>query len=132
MRELGRAHDRGQPGAPPLHVWGALALAWLALAPWRLAAVAEAAPQALQPGVRVRHVLDTAGPSSSVRLVKDPRDDSLYLLKDNGEISRVHVAAGTVALLYTAADHGVANAQGMAFGPDGTLYLVGNEDRPGT
>ena len=116
---------------PPLHVWGALALAWLALAPWRPAAVA-AAPQALQPDIRVRHVLDTAGPSASVRLAKDPRDDGLYLLKVGGEISRVSVAAGTVTLLYTAADHGVASAQGMAFGPDGTLYLVGNEDRPGT
>jgi hypothetical protein len=34
---------------------------------------------------------------------------------------------GTSSLVYSSADHGLAqNVQGMAIGPDGTIYLVGN------
>lgn len=72
-----------------------------------------------------RHVAD-AGPTP-VRIARDPVSGDLFVLKLDGQVMRLSVEAGTIGTLYTAADTGVAAPQGMAFGPDGTLYLVGNE-----
>ncbi len=66
-----------------------------------------------------------------VRLAKDPRDNTLYYLKLNGDVYRLINQPGqgtsSSSTAYTSGDHGIsANAQGMAIGPDGTMYLVGN------
>lgn len=92
----------------------------------------SAAPQVVVPGVGLRHVADTklawASPVRIARNVMDP--SQLYVLRINGDLLGVNPISGSTSLLYSAADHGVANPQGMAIGPDGTIYLVGNEDRP--
>jgi len=82
--------------------------------------------------LEVRFVMDTIDSSGvrSVRIVKDPTDNQLYYSKRNGDIYRVNfVAAGgsTSSRLYSAIEHGLAsNVQGMAIGPEGTIYLIGN------
>jgi hypothetical protein len=90
-------------------------------------------PVALNTNLVVRFVMDTTSSSgaNSVRIAKDPRDNQLYYLKRNGDIYRVNLVAdsggSTSSNLYSANDHGIASdAQGMAIGPEGTIYLVGN------
>src|SRR5260370_4824410 len=78
----------------------------------------------------VRRVVDTGGPETSVRLVRDTVSNALYALKLGGDVLRLTLPAqgtGSVETLFRAADTGVASPQGVAFGAEGTLYLVGNE-----
>jgi glucose/arabinose dehydrogenase len=78
---------------------------------------------------QVRRIVDTGGGESSVRLVRDPVSGRLFVLRRDGDVLRVTLQAqgtATIERLYRAADTGVSDVQGMAFGPDGTLYLVGN------
>ena len=96
-------------------------------------AIANSAPVALNPSLQLRLIMNTAisGGPASVRLVKDPRSNQLYYLKVNGDIYRVTLQAGsgtsTSTKVYSATDHGIANnVQGMAIGPEGTIYVVGN------
>src|SRR5262249_5303283 len=95
--------------------------------------VAHSTPVVLNTNLQIRLVINTTNSSgsSSVRLRKDPRDNRLYYLKLNGDIYRVNVQPGTGSTstkVYGAANHGLANnVQGMAIGPDGTIYLVGND-----
>src|SRR5262245_42746076 len=92
-----------------------------------------AAPVALNTNIQLRLILntiDTSG-SASIRIAKDPRTNDLYYSKFNGDIYRVTIRPGggtsTSTKVYGAADHGIADsAQGMAIGPDGTIFLVGN------
>lgn len=94
---------------------------------------ARAEPRSLRAGVQVARLLDTsAGGSTTIRLASDPTDRTLYYLKRAGDMYRVDLATGTATLAYTDADHGMRNLQGFAIGPDGTMYLVNNEDMPGT
>ena len=88
--------------------------------------------RSLRPDVRVRHVLDTGTGPPSVRIARDPRDNALYYLKTNGDIYQVDLTAPAGRLRYTSSDDQVEAAQGFAIGPDGTMYVVGNEDRPNT
>ncbi|HVV01249.1 MAG TPA: PQQ-dependent sugar dehydrogenase [Verrucomicrobiae bacterium] len=95
---------------------------------------ALAGPFTLNTNLQFRLLLNTAAPSGahSVRIAKDPRNNQLYYLKLNGDIYRVNVMPGngasTSALVYSSANHGLSqNVQGMAIGPDGTMYLVGND-----
>jgi hypothetical protein len=92
-----------------------------------------AAPVALHSSIQLRLILNTidASGSPSIRIVKDPRTYDLYYSKFNGDIYRVTLRPGnatsTSTKVYGAANHGIADsAQGMAIGPDGTIYLVGN------
>lgn len=112
---------------PALAVAVALALAT------GIGPAARGAPGVLNTNLQMRLVLATTNSSGahSVRLAKDPRDDRLYYLKINGDIFRVDLVSGasgsTSTRVYSAADHGIPdNAQGMAIGPDGTIYVVGN------
>ena len=91
------------------------------------------APVALNTNIQVRLILKTidASGSASIRIAKDPRINDLYYSKFNGDIYRVTIQPGngtsTSTKVYGAANHGIADsAQGMAIGPGGTIYLVGN------
>lgn len=78
----------------------------------------------------IRRIIDTGGPESSVRLVRDPVSNALFVLKREGDIFRLTVpaqGAPTLERIYRPAETGVTDVQGMAFGPDGTLYLVANQ-----
>ena len=92
----------------------------------------QAAPFALNTNLQIRLVMYTTNSTGahSTRIAKDPRDGLLYYLKDNGDIFRVTLMPGsgsTSTRLYGAGDHGIASsALGMAIGPDGTMYVVGN------
>jgi glucose/arabinose dehydrogenase len=78
----------------------------------------------------LRRIVDTGGSEMSVRLVRDPVSGALFVLRRAGDVFRLTVPAqGTATLerLFSAADTGVSDAQGMAFAPDGTLFIVGNQ-----
>lgn len=89
---------------------------------------AQAAPQALRTNVKVRNIMNTLATSPSIRIAKDPRNNTLYYLKYNGEIYRVNLGSSSSTLVYTKSDHGLNNTPGMAIGPDGTIYLVANKN----
>src|SRR5437762_14348647 len=91
------------------------------------------APFALNTNIQLRLLLNTIDESgsASIRIARDPRNNDLYYSKFNGDIYRITLQPGngasTSARLYGAADHGIPeSAHGMAIGPDGTIYLVGN------
>jgi hypothetical protein len=88
------------------------------------------APQPVHPSVRVRHLMNAAAGSLPIRIVKDPRDNALYYLKQSGSIYRITVNPGTNtstgARVYGTEHHTISAAAGMAIGPDGTIYVVGN------
>src|SRR5437867_7882481 len=78
----------------------------------------------------IRRIVDTGGPEASLRLVRDPVSNALFVLKRDGDVSRLTVpaqGAPSFERLYQSVETGVSDAQGMAFAADGTLYLVGNE-----
>ena len=87
-----------------------------------------AQPEALVAGIDVELVIDLDG--GAVRIAKDPRNNDLYYLKRNGEIFWLAEAdasgPSTSALVFSSDDHGVSLATGMAIGPNGTFYIVGN------
>jgi hypothetical protein len=93
---------------------------------------ARSAPVTLNPNLQIRLVLNTTNSSgqNSVRIAKDPRNNQLYYLKINGDIHRVDLQSGTGSTstkVYGATDHGLSSSvQGLAIGPDGTMYVVGN------
>lgn len=91
---------------------------------------ASAAPTSLHPDVQIRFLLNAASGSKPVRLVKDPRDNALYYLKQSGTIYRVTVNPGSgtsvSSIAIGAGEHGISSASGLAIGPDGTMYVVGN------
>src|SRR5262245_12695814 len=83
-----------------------------------IAAGLRAAPVAVDQAIQIRHLLDVSPGAAPVRLAKDPRDNTLYFLKLNGEICRLTLRSGsgtsTASLEWTAADHGLQNTLGMA------------------
>jgi glucose/arabinose dehydrogenase len=89
---------------------------------------AQSAPQSLRSNIQIRNVMNTLSESPSVRIAKDPRNNTLYYLKLNGEIYQVNLASSSSTLVYSSQDHSLTDTQGMAIGSDGTIYLVGNTD----
>jgi hypothetical protein len=90
---------------------------------------ALAAPQSLRSDVTIRKLIDTVVTGSpATRLVRDPRNSTLYYLKQTGQIFRINGSAGTSTLVYDTGDHGLSNAQGFAIAANGSMFLVGNED----
>ena len=94
--------------------------------------LAQSAPVLLNTNLQMRLVMNTTNSSgqNSVRLAKDPRNNQLYYLKINGDIFRVNLQPGngsTSTKVYSATDHGLnSSVEGLAIGPDGTLYVLGN------
>jgi len=89
-----------------------------------------AAPQPLRPDITIRRILDTGTGGTSIRIARDPTDGFLYYLRTSGSIYRIQIADGvlsTTARVYTAADTGIGAPYGFAFGPEGNLYITGNE-----
>lgn len=87
-----------------------------------------AQPEALVPGLTIRSVLDTE--PGTIRLTVDPTTGDLYYLKASSDIYRITppFSEATKVLAYTSADHGLSDlTYGLTVGPDGTLYVVGNE-----
>jgi glucose/arabinose dehydrogenase len=87
-------------------------------------------PKALRDDIKIRRVFQTGG--GFVRLKHDPQTDTVYYMNSTVDIYQLSFeSSGQVRAnkTYTRADVGVADdfvAAGMAFGPDGTLYVVGN------
>ena len=103
-------------------------------APALLLALSLAGCQSSQEGeaptteLGIRQVVDTGGSGTSLRLVRDPANEALHVLKVDGTVLRLDNLDATPAatVLYRSGDTGVASPQGLAFGPEGNLYLVGN------
>lgn len=96
------------------------------------AATVQAFPLPLDTNLQVRLVLYTTNSSGSpsTRIDRDPRNNQVFYLKQNGDIFQVDLqqaAGSTSTRRYSSADHGVSqSALGMAIGPSGIIYIVGN------
>lgn len=93
---------------------------------------AQPAPGVLNPNLSIRQIMNTATGDDvkSIRIVKDPRNNRLYYLRDNGDIYEVNLGSGSAAStstkVFTASDHGIKGASGLAIGPDRAIYVIGN------
>ncbi|HTY11437.1 MAG TPA: T9SS type A sorting domain-containing protein [Bacteroidota bacterium] len=68
--------------------------------------------------------------SNSVRIKRDPVSHRLYIVQNNGLIQRVNFGTGGSATLTTVYQPSVDSVNaplGITFGPDGTMYLTGND-----
>jgi len=92
--------------------------------------LAKSAPVVLNTNLQIRLILNTTAANPSVRIAKDPRNNQLYYLKINGDIYQVNLQPGggsTSTKVYSSANHGLSSSvEGLAIGPDGTIYIVGN------
>src|SRR5262245_15332925 len=85
-------------------------------------------PVALRDDIQIRRIASLTG--SFIRRALDPMSGELYYLDGQAHIYRIRVrpegeSQGRPA--YTLGDiGGAATTEGMAFGPDGTLYVVSN------
>ena len=95
---------------------------------------AAAAPVPVRSDLQLRKLLG-AGTTAPhlVRIQRDPRDNTLYLLKEDGSIHRLSVAPGagsSLTQVFTGSDYAsgntISSAQGFAIGPNGTMYVVIN------
>ena len=94
------------------------------------ASLLPAVPVALRGDITVRHILDTGSGGNSIRIARDPSDAFLYYLRQSGSIYRLTVEDGsgsTSERIYQGSDTGISSATGFAFGPDGTVYIVGTQ-----
>lgn len=96
-------------------------------------ALAETVPHSLRSDITVRKLLVTATPSASpIRIVKGHRKlDPLLPEAIGRHLSRQYCCRNEYARRRTS-QHGLRNTQGMAIGPDGTMYVVGNADLAGS
>ena len=68
-----------------------------------------------------------------MRIAKDPRDNTLYTLRQNGAIDRIDLVAAEPrhTPAYSRDDHGIRSGfTGFAIGPDGSFYLASNRRGP--
>jgi hypothetical protein len=87
-------------------------------------------PKALRDDIKIRRAFQTGG--GFVRLKRDPLTNTIYYMNNAVDIYQLSFESNGQARLkkaYTRTDVGVAEnfvAAGMAFAPDGTLYVLGN------
>ena len=94
-----------------------------------LGSTAYADPQATRDDIEIRRILNV--PRGTVRIAKDPRNDALYTLRQNGAIERIDLAAAVYTPTYSRDDHGIRSGfTGFAIGPDGSFYLSSNRRGP--
>ena len=90
-----------------------------------LCSTAYAEPQATRDDIEISRILNV--PQGTMRIAKDPRNDVLYTLRQNGAIDRIDLAAAEHAPAYSRDDHGIRSGfTGFAIGPDGSFYLASN------
>lgn len=82
-------------------------------------------PLLLRAGIALRRVAGVE--QGAIKLALSPADNMLYLLHPASGLQRVDLQAGTLAPVTPVAEMvGDATPAGMAFGPDGTLFVVAN------
>ena len=90
---------------------------------------AYADPQATRSDIEIRRILSVS--QGTVRIAKDPRDDALYILRQDGAIERIDLTAARRVPTYSRRDHGIRSGfTGFAIGPDGSFYLASNRHGP--
>ncbi len=91
-------------------------------------------PIALRSDIQLRQVIMTIG--TFIRLDLDPLTHDIFYMDSWANIYRLHLQPGTASessLIYSFEDIGGGHyTLGMAFGPDGSLYVVGNENQSDT
>ena len=94
-----------------------------------LCSTAYADPQATRADIEIRRVLNVS--QGTIRIAKDPRDDALYILRQDGAIERIDLTAARRVPTYSHRDHGISSGfTGFAIGPDGSFYLASNRHGP--
>ena len=90
-----------------------------------LCSTAYAEPQATRDDIEISRILNV--PQGTMRIAKDPRNDVLYTLRQDGAIDRIDLAAAVHTPAYSRDDHGIRSGfTGFAIGPDGSFYLASN------
>ena len=90
-----------------------------------LDAFAQSNPQVLYDDLDIQRIGTIQG--GAVRVAYDVTTDELYYNTLDGRIWRIDVNTGAETEVYSSSDHGISNLQGFIIGPDGHMYLVGNE-----
>ena len=94
-----------------------------------LCSTAYADPQATRDDIEISRILNV--PQGTLRIAKDPRNNALYTLRQNGAIDRIGLAAAAHTPAYSRDDHGIRSGfTGFAIGPDGSFYLASNRRGP--
>ena len=94
-----------------------------------LCSTAYADPQATRDDIEISRILNV--PRGTVRIAKDPRNNALYTLRQDGSIDRIGLAAAVHTPAYSRDDHGIRSGfTGFAIGPDGSFYLASNRRGP--
>jgi glucose/arabinose dehydrogenase len=93
-------------------------------------------PKALRDDIQIRKIVETGG--GMVRMKRDPLTDSIYYMSNKADIYQLIIKPDNSSgkdKVYTLAKIGgnpELIASGMAFGPDGTLYVMGNVNAENT
>lgn len=83
-------------------------------------------PILLRSGLQLRKVAEVG--TGNIRLVHNPLNGEIYFLNPSEGVLHVDLATGSTDLAAVLADiTGGGTASGMAFGPDGSLYIVSNQ-----
>ncbi len=84
-------------------------------------------PQPLRKDIQIKKLLDTGG--GYVKLVRDPVSHDLFYINSQGQLMRLALTAGAqpqqVATIEQIGE--ITNAAGLACGPDGSIYVVGDK-----
>ena len=94
------------------------------------------APKALRSDIQIRKIIETGG--GIVRMKRDPSTNTIYYMTNKADIYQLIVKPGNASgkdKPYTLAKIGGNPdliASGMAFAPDGTLYVMGNVNADNT
>ena len=94
-----------------------------------LCSTAYADPQATRDDIEISRILNV--PRGTLRIAKDPRNNALYTLRQDGSIGLIDLAAAIHTPTYSRDDHGIRSGfTGFAIGPDGSFYLASNRRGP--